>query len=194
MFVGRLDAPSEAADADVMSVADSGVPSVADSGVPPAGACGAATFPCPRGTYCSFEGVAACGTGALGSCVAVPSCPDDACAGPEVCGCDGRLHCSECAARAAGFDVAPSEYCDAHDLPRCGSWLGEQCGAGEFCDFAQDLECGEVQPGFCFAVPLDACPPVCNPVCGCDGLRYCNECEAHLAGTDRHRLLSECPE
>ncbi|MBX3231978.1 MAG: hypothetical protein KIT84_12430 [Labilithrix sp.] len=68
---------------------------------------------------------------------------------------------------------------------RCGE-RGEPCAADEFCDFA-DTACGTTPVvGRCLPRPAAAvCPAECNPVCGCDGVTYCNECFAHVAGFDR---------
>jgi hypothetical protein len=73
----------------------------------------------------------------------------------------------------------------------CGGFTGKQCEGKTYCDFPEN-NCGESDAsGECKPRP-DACPPVLTPVCGCDGMDYTNECEAHLAGTD---IASEgnCP-
>jgi hypothetical protein len=70
----------------------------------------------------------------------------------------------------------------------CGMLVCEGCGLeggacadGEWCDHEELGFCGG--PGSCQPRPTD-CPPVDAPVCGCDGVSYPNECEAHAAGTD----------
>lgn len=65
----------------------------------------------------------------------------------------------------------------------CGGFSGAQCSDQEFCDYP-DNECGSADgAGTCMPRP-EACLPVIDEVCGCDGRRYDNECDAYRAGTD----------
>jgi hypothetical protein len=60
---------------------------------------------------------------------------------------------------------------------------GAQCAKGEFCNYPLDAICGAADAtGICEAVP-QVCTDIYDPVCGCDGADYGNECEAHVAGT-----------
>lgn len=65
----------------------------------------------------------------------------------------------------------------------CGQ-PGSLCTGTEWCEYTLVGSCGrEAKTGKC-AVRPTLCPKDCPLVCGCDGQRYCNACEAHVAGTD----------
>ncbi len=135
---------------------------------------------CEEGEFCSFAPEAICGAAdATGTCEPIP----EACTEifSPVCGCDGNTYGNECEANAAGVSVAASGACGAGGNA-CGGFLGLACEAGEFCDFAPDALCGAAdQTGICSPVP-EACDQNFDPVCGCDGNTYGNECEAHAVG------------
>lgn len=71
----------------------------------------------------------------------------------------------------------------------CGGFAGIPCGEGEFCKLRRGECCCDFQ-GFCTAIPT-GCPDNWDPVCGCDGMTYGNECEADAAGVSTDRL-GEC--
>lgn len=121
-----------------------------------------------------------CGTGeccaeSCGGLDAADQCiePPDACPldiWDPVCGCDGVTYSYDCEARRACVAIDYRGPCGSPEV--CG---GEICAEGECCL----ASCGGVDPADLCAAPADACPAVWAPVCGCNGVTYGNECEAH---------------
>ena len=68
----------------------------------------------------------------------------------------------------------------------CGGIASIRCPEPDthYCDYGGKSACGAGDmTGVCMPRP-DACSKDCPIVCGCNGLPYCNACEAHRAGTD----------
>ena len=60
----------------------------------------------------------------------------------------------------------------------CGGRGGHPCDTGLFCQI--DVDCGRSDHGGVCAIPSQICPAVaCREVCGCDGVTYCDACDAH---------------
>ena len=140
------------------------------------GTCGGITgIPCPAGYFCVLPDGACC-CDFLGVCEPVPAaCPD---VWDPVCGCDGRTYGNRCEAHVAHVNVAYAGEC-RQTCSRDPN--GATCAPGEFCKFPIGA-CNDASvPGVCTPIPGD-CPLVYDPVCGCDGRTYGNECEADAAG------------
>lgn len=87
-----------------------------------------------------------------------------------VCGCDGVTYSNECEAAAASMSVAYTGEC------KTGCKSSAQCGSNEYCELTN---CEP--PGVCKSKP-QFCLLIEDPVCGCDGKTYKNECTANQAG------------
>eukprot|EP00899_Mesostigma_viride_P029515 jgi/Mesvir1/9749/Mv12211-RA.2 len=139
--------------------------------------------------------------GGIGTCR--PACDvsvlGEADPGESVCGCDGVTYASACEASGSGKQGALAYLGECR---KCDS--NADCG-GEDAFFCKKAACGE--PGVCSVRPLQETCPVYlglvngrnssdgiwyNPVCGCDGRKYPDECSANAAGTN---LFAEgqCP-
>ncbi len=106
----------------------------------------------------------------IGSCEIKPmGCPETL---DLVCGNDGNTYTNDCAAAQAGVNVAYEGEC-GHDY----CWDNEMCETGNYCYFSDcDHESGRCQPR------PEACITLWDPVCGCDGITYSNDCDAASNG------------
>jgi len=129
---------------------------------------------CSSGDYCGKD-VGDCD--GEGTCVKKP----DSCIPGEalVCGCDGKTYLSECAAHANGVNVASEGVCET-----CTD--NDDCPEGLY-DYNCEKAVGDCEgEGTCVKSP-DSCEPGEDPVCGCQGETYGNECLAHQDGDNVFR-------
>lgn len=141
---------------------------------------GVAGIACDDDAFCKMR-IGACERlDSLGMCRPLTSiCPEFL---DPVCGCDGETYNNECESDAAGVSLAYRGECKEP----CGGVAGVLCDDGEFCKFARGTCEVSDNQGVCTEIPT-GCPDVRDPVCGCDGVTYGNECEAHAASVSVDR-------
>jgi hypothetical protein len=138
-------------------------PGTGGAGGGPGSSCGGiAGTPCPTGYYCDFPDKLCGGNDNLGTCI---SAPPDKCAGDgEVCGCDGKVYPSTCAAELAGVDVSLQGFCkQPSGTFACGTHFCQL--ADEYCEI-QGSDVG----GWANGYACRKAPAVCMgaaPHCSC---------------------------
>jgi len=144
---------------------------ICDAPTPPI--CGGiAGLTCPDGYKCKLDGNY---PDASGTCVEQNYCDTPAdCAGLIHPMCLGSWQCKDnkCSYHCGG--MPPIQDCVSN----------ADCGTDEYCEFGDGMCLNPtftVLKGMCKTRPQN-CYALAQPVCGCDGKTYGNDCKAHAAG------------
>jgi hypothetical protein len=150
---------------------------------------GIAAIQCEDGYYCAFE-PGTCGVAdRSGTCKkreANVECSETE--NKPVCGCDGSTFQSMCYLTRAGEALDHEGQCQPPGTStdgNCGGPEGLKCPKGVYCEFPTGV-CGDNhEVGKCVdLLPSPDCPEQQNPVCGCNGQTYRNECVARRDGVN----------
>jgi len=133
---------------------------------------------CTATEYCA-KSVGMCGGNDPGKCDLRPVTCEKITEPLLVCGCNGVTYDHPCFAALAGVNILHEGVCEGQNV----CLKNEECDETEFCRKAWSI-CN-TGSGACEARP-DACAMKVpgEPVCGCDGLTYPDECVAHASGVN----------
>ncbi|HOW51201.1 MAG TPA: Kazal-type serine protease inhibitor domain-containing protein [bacterium] len=132
---------------------------------------------CTETEYCAKD-IGDCDETTKGRCDLRPIGCEEISALILVCGCNGITYDHPCFAYNGGTNISHEGACEGENI--CLN--NDDCEPTEFCKKVLGL-C-DTGSGVCEPRP-ETCPlaaPITEPVCGCDGLDYSDECNANTAG------------
>ncbi|WP_394822467.1 Kazal-type serine protease inhibitor family protein [Pendulispora albinea] len=180
------DAPGSGSSAGENATESKGLSSSLESAVatkpPPPTTCnGPSHLACSsKDEHCELPaGACATATDATGTCAITPvACTREY---NPVCGCDGKTYANDCERRANKVQIDTTGACKPPPPTTCNGPSQIACGKGEYCELpAGTCHTSSKAEGTCKTTPA-ACTFEYNPVCGCDGKTYSNDCARAVA-------------